>query len=227
MNQKHTTEQIEYIAANIQGCPFKDLADMFNKKFNTNLKVSSMSLLADRYGLHNGRDTRLNKGYEPTQFKKGHVPYNKGKKGVSYEGMKFTQFKKGNKPHNWVPVGSERVTKDGYIQVKSQEGCFQKNWKGKHILVWEAANGPVPEGHAVIFGDGDKRNFSLNNLILVSRAQLVRLNQKNLIQEDAELTRTGVIIADIYNKIGECKKATGEAVNNVLLPGNDKVNKIP
>ena len=56
-------------------------------------------------------------------------------------------------------------------------------------------------------GDGNKRNFDPDNLILVSRAQLVRLNQGNLIQNDAELTRTGITIADIQNKIGERKKA--------------------
>lgn len=133
----------------------------------------------------------------------GSHPWNKGKKGISYEGMKATQFKKGHKPHNWVPVGSERITPDGYVQIKVQEGKKQHNWKGKHILIWEAANGPVPKGHVIIFGDGNKRNFDLNNLLLVSRKQLVRLNQKNLIANDAELTKTGIIIADIYNKIGE------------------------
>lgn len=64
----------------------------------------------------------------------------------------------------------------------------------------------MPKGHAVIFGDGNRRNFELDNLILVSRAQLAILNKHNLIQMDAELTRTGVVIADIYKKIGEWKK---------------------
>ncbi|TGE36037.1 HNH endonuclease [Desulfosporosinus fructosivorans] len=179
---------------------------MFNGKFGMDLKVSAIVSLSDRHGLHNGRDTRLNKGYEPTQFRKGHVPANKGQKGISYPGMKHTQFKKGNKSHNWSPLGSERITKDGYIQVKIDDGKFQHNWKGKHLLIWESTNGPVPKGHVVIFGDGNRRNFELDNLILVSRKQLVKLNKLHLIQNDADLTRTGVIIADIYNKIGERKK---------------------
>ena len=74
------------------------------------------------------------------------------------------------------------------------------------MLVWERENGPVPKGHVVIFGDRNRRNFEINNLILVSRKQLVRLNQNNLIQNDAELTKTGVIVADIYGKLGERKK---------------------
>lgn len=206
MNRKYTQAHIDYIAANIQGCPFKELTNMFNKQFGMNLKVSAMISLSDRHDLHNERDTRLNKGYEPTQFKKGHVPFNKGRKGVTQGGV-ATQFKKGNRSANWVPLGSERINGDGYVDIKIADGQLQKNWKGKHILIWEEHNGPTPKGHVVIFGDGNRRNFEPDNLILVSRKQLVRLNQKNLIKNDAELTKTGVIIADIHNKMGERKKA--------------------
>ncbi|MCK9327245.1 MAG: HNH endonuclease [Bacteroidales bacterium] len=206
MNRKYTQEHIDFIAANIQGCPFKELTNMFNKQFGMNLKVPTMTSLANRHNLHNGRDTRLNKGYKPTQFKKGQTPWNKGKKGVSYEGMKATQFKKGYKPANWVPIGSERVNADDYVDVKVDDGKKQKNWKGKHILVWEEHNGPVPPGHAIIFGDRNRRNFDPENLLCVSRAQLVRLNQLRLIQGDADLTRTGIVVADICNKVGERKK---------------------
>ena len=203
-NCKYNAEHIEFIASNILGRSFKKLTDMFNKQFGMDLRVTAIVSLSDRYGLHNGRDTRLNKGYEPTQFKKGHVPANKGQKGIG--GWEPTQFKKGNKPANWVPIGSERLNGDGYVDIKVADGKLQKNWRGKHILIWEAANGPVPKGHVVIFGDRNRRNFKVDNLILVSRKQLVRLNKFNLIQNDAELTRTGIIIADIYNKIGERKK---------------------
>ncbi|MEN6325819.1 MAG: HNH endonuclease signature motif containing protein [Syntrophomonas sp.] len=206
-NRKYAPEHINYIAANIQGRSFKELTDMFNKQFEMNLKVAAMISLSARHDLHNGRDARFNKGWEPTQFKKGHVPANKGKKGISYEGMKATQFKKGNKPANWVPIGTERINRDGYTEVKIADGKLNKNWKAKHILIWEKANGIVPKRHVVIFGDSNKRNFDLDNLILVSRKQLVRLNQKKLIQNDAELTKTGIIIADIYSKISERKRA--------------------
>lgn len=205
-NRKYNAGHIEYIASNILGRSFKELTDMFNKQFGMDLKVSTMVSLSDRHGLHNGRDTLFNKGWEPTQFKKGHVPFNKGKKGLG--GWEPTQFKKGSKPANWVPIGSERINGDGYVDIKVEDGKLQKNWKGKHILTWEAANGPVPKGNVVIFGDRNRRNFEPDNLILISRKQLVRLNQHNLIKGDAELTRTGVIIADIYNKIGERKRSS-------------------
>lgn len=203
-NCKYSPEHIEFIRSNISGCRFKELTNRFNKQFGMNLSVLAMISLADRHGLHNGIDSRLNTGHKPTQFKKGHVPFNKGKKGISYPGMEPTQFKPGNRPWNYMPVGSERVNADGYVDIKIAD---PNKWKGKHILIWEAANGPVPRGYVVIFGDGNNRNFEPDNLLLVTRAQLVRLNQSNLIQNDAELTKTGIILADIYNKIGKIKKA--------------------
>ena len=207
MNRKYTQEHIDFIAANIKGCPFKELTDKFNKRFGMDLKISAVVSLADRHGLHNGRNTRFDNWLAPAgtrhRFEKGNIPWNKGKKGANYPGTKATQFKPGNKPANWMPIGSERVNADGYVDIKVQDGKLQKNWKGKHIVIWEKHNGPVPPGHAVIFGDGNRRNFAPDNLILVSRKQLVRLNQSRLIQGDIELTKTGIIIADIINKVGE------------------------
>lgn len=209
-NQKYTAEHIAFLAENITGCPFSELTEKFNLKFGLSLSVSAVVSLADRNGLHNGRDAKFNTGWEPTQFKKGHVPANKGKKGVSYPGMKATQFRKGHKPWNYKPVGTERINADGYVDVKVAD---PNKWRPKHILLWEAAHGPVPAGHALLFGDGNKLNVSMDNLILISRGQLARLNQNGLIQNDADLTRTGIIIADIITQCSRRKqKSSRKAV---------------
>jgi hypothetical protein len=200
LNRKYSPEHIEWIKEKITGCHFKELTDMFNKQFGMNLKVGAMISLTDRHGLHNEIDSRFNKGWEPTQFKKGHIPANKGKKGTG--GWEPTQFKKGHKPVNYRPVGSERINVDGYIEIKVAD---PNKWQPKHKVIWEQANGPIPKGHALVFGDSNKLNLDINNLILVSRKQLLILNRNNLIQKDAELTRTAVVIADIYSKIGERK----------------------
>ncbi|HOV80816.1 MAG TPA: HNH endonuclease signature motif containing protein [Bacillota bacterium] len=197
MVHRFTQEEFEFIDRNAEGRTVAELTAIFNVHFGLDLKKSQIRAFMRNNWICNYVDCR---------FQPGHVPWNKGKKGVTFGG-KATQFKKGNKPANWVPIGSERVNADGYVEIKVADGQKQRNWKGKHIVIWEAANGPVPPDHAVIFGDGNKRNFDPENLILVSRAQLVRLNQRGLIQNNAELTKTGVIIADICNKIGERKRA--------------------
>jgi hypothetical protein len=201
MNRKYTAEHIEYISINIKGRSYRELTDMFNERFGMDINVSAMVSLACKHGLHNGRDTHFNTGYEPTQFKKGHVPFNKGKKGIG--GWEPTQFKKGCRPHNYKPVGTERTNTDGYVEIKIAD---PGKWKGKHIILWEEVNGAVPTGHVVIFADGNKQNVILDNLLLISRRELAVMNKQRLITNNAELTKTGVTIADIYLKIGERKK---------------------
>ena len=58
----------------------------------------------------------------------------------------------------------------------------------------------------VIFADRNQQNVTLENLLLVSRGELAVMNKRGLISGDSELTKTGVVIADIYLKIGERKR---------------------
>jgi hypothetical protein len=196
---KYTQEEFEFIDDRIEGRTAAEMTALFNAHFSSDLKVSQIKAFIKNNGLESGVDYR---------FQPGQVPFNKGKKGIVYPGGVATQFKKGARPENWMPVGSERINADGYVDVKisDTDPKPQKRWRGKHILIWEAAHGPVPPGHVVIFGDGNNRNFDPNNLLLITRAQLVRMNQSHLIQNDVELTRTGIIIADVYNKIGERRR---------------------
>lgn len=187
----------KFIRDNHKGTGHQAMANLLNKTFGTNYTKQQMKNYYARFKLNSGLTG---------QFVKGCEPWNKGMS-KTWKGGEETQFKKGNIPHNRVPIGTERVdAKDGYIYVKIQDGHLNRNWKQKHVLIWEQHNGSVPEGHCIIFGDGNKRNFDINNLICVSRKQLARLNQNGLIQNDADLTRTGIIIADMIAKVSERKK---------------------
>ena len=186
-----TADEKQFIKEHVHGISNAELTEMVNAHFSLDLTVNQIKNFKKNHKLNSGLNGRL---------KPGHIPINRVRKGV--DGWRPSQFKKGHKPHNYMPVGSERVS-DGYVYIKIAD---PKKWKGKHILIWEDHNGPVPKGHVVIFGDSNRRNFDINNLILVSRKQLVKLNQNNLIKDNADLTRTGIIIADIYSKIGERKK---------------------
>jgi hypothetical protein len=204
-NTRYTDEQIAFIASNVKGRSYQELTNMFNKWFGTDVKMDSIIRAAWVRGLRNGLCRRLTKGSkigEATQFRKGMTPWNKGMKGINIGG-KQTQFAKGNKPWNYKPVGTERINAEGYVDVKIAD---PKTWKAKHVIIWEEANGPVPAGHCLIFSDGNQLNVTLDNLLLISRSELAVMNKKGLISGDSELTKTGVVIADIYLKIGERKK---------------------
>jgi hypothetical protein len=200
---QYTEKQTKYLISIVPGHSYQEIIDLFRRRFKLQLRLNQIKAFIGNRNLNTGRT-----GF----FEKGHCPFNKGQKGLTIGGVE-TQFKKGHLPFNYLPVGSERVrtphtgryhtySGDDYIDVKIAD---PNKWKGKHILIWEAQNGPVPKGYAVIFGDGNNRNFDPKNLILVSRKQLMVLNRKGLIQNDADLTRTAVIVADLYSEISKRK----------------------
>ncbi|MAM87543.1 MAG: HNH endonuclease [unclassified Hahellaceae] len=110
----------------------------------------------------------------PGHFKAGGTSWNAGKSMPSTGRTAETQFKKGQRPHTWKPIGTERVSKDGYLERKISE--TGRRWRFVHLLVWEAVNGPLPKGHAVVFRDGNRQNISLDNLECISRAELMSRN---------------------------------------------------
>lgn len=171
MNHSYTQEQIDWLISNAPGRPWREITDMFNQTFGTELSSRQLQATAKRRKIKNGIDAR---------YKNGHLMW------------------------GYKEIGSERVNPSGYIEIKVNEE--PKAWKSKHKVIWEQKHGAIPEGHVVIFADKNTRNFDIDNLILVSRKQLIRLNQNQLIKEDAELTKTGVIIADIIQKIHDRKK---------------------
>jgi hypothetical protein len=114
------------------------------------------------------------------RFTKGHVPANKGLRRPGWHAgrMKETQFKKGQLNHNCMPLGSTRLI-DGYVYVKVAEVRYVPypvNWKPLHVIEWERLNGELPAGHALAFKDGNRLNTAVENLELISRAELMRRN---------------------------------------------------
>lgn len=193
MKHRFIPEHVQFITENIIGHSRKELTEMFNCHFGLELGLNQITAFI--------KNNKLTSGVDCT-YKPGSVPFNKGKKGIG--GWEPTQFKKGNRPLNYRPVGSQRVNVDGYIEIKIADPAA---WRPKHTVLWEEVHGPVPKGCCLLFLDNDRLNISLDNLQLITRKQLVRLNQNNLISNDADLTKTGIILADVYQKIGERKKA--------------------
>ncbi len=140
-----------------------------------------------------------------SQFQKGHQTWNKGMKGLQIGGV-ATRFKPGHRGGKaaelYKPIGAERISKGGYLQRKINDDMpLQKRWRGVHIIVWEEANGPLPAGRAVTFKDGNKRHIALENLELLTRAELMARNTiHNYPKEIAELAQLRGAITRQINK---------------------------
>ena len=183
---KWTDEEKEYLASIVKGSTYKEITKQMNDKFEYNFSEEQVKGMMYRNKLTTGTG-----GY----FKKGSTPWNKGLKG--YMGANKTSFKKGTIPPNQVPIGTESITKGGYIKVKVGE---PNKWKLKQRYIYEQHYGEIPKDCNVIFADKNIRNFDINNLILVSKAEMLILNNNKLIFEDKELTKVGVNIAKVIDK---------------------------
>lgn len=195
MKSKYTAEQHDWFKANVLGRSYLEIQAGYRAVFGMDLSLGQIKGYLAYHKLTTGRTGR---------FAPGHTPANKGKKGMYTPGSEKGWFTKGGVPPNWRPVGSERIdNKDGYTLIKVAEPNV---WKLKHKVIFENAYGPIPRGHVVIFADGNKQNITLDNLILISRAQLARLNQNNLIACNKELTQTGILVADIISKAAKRRR---------------------
>lgn len=120
---------------------------------------------------------KLTKGHNGGCFLKGMSPWNKGVTFHAGGRASETQFKPGQKPHTWHPIGHERITKDGYLERKlTDTGVTRHDYVPVHHIVWREAGNDIPASHALVFRDGNKTNIVLENLELITRADLMRRN---------------------------------------------------
>ena len=193
VKHRWTKEEKEYLSEITPGRHYKEILEMMNDKFEYQFTFRQVKSAIIRFNLKTGFNGR---------FEKGHVPAIKGTKGIMKPNK--TSFKKGHVHWNKKPIGSERVSVDGYTEIKVAD---PDKWRLKHRVMYEKYHNVVlnPK-QLVIFADGDKSNMSKENLLLVDNNQLLILNQNGLINENRELTKTGLNIANIIIKLNELKR---------------------
>lgn len=198
--ERFTEEERQFILEHYKGTPNQELTKMFNEKFNSNRPVHSIKCFKKNNKLDSGLDGR---------FKPGCTPPTKGRKWSEYmpeksqENSRKTQFKKGNVPPNLKPAGTERISVDGYYEVKVPG---KKKWMQKARLVWERHHGEIPRNHIIIHKNGDSLDDRIENLELLSRRELLQLNRDKMMKKGAETNETAILIAKIKAKTAERKK---------------------
>ncbi len=190
--KKWTPEEIETLRERYPHEPTARLARELGRS------VGNVYQAAARFGLAKSAEylsspnaCRLRRGDNvgsACRFQKGHVPANKGlrRPGWAPGRMRETQFKKGSMigaaQHNYVPIGSLRVSKDGYLErkVTDDHPVPARRWVGVHRLVWQDANGPIPDGMIVVFKPGMRsavlEEITADKLECITRVEIMKRN---------------------------------------------------
>ena len=168
-----------------------ELTKMLNKQFHLKRTVKQVQSAVKRFGIKSGRDGR---------FKPGNKPHPDARP----KGPNSTSFGKGHKPHNWKPIGHERWYGSGkhkYLQRKvTDTGNTVKDYVEVHRLLWIEHNGPIPEGHIVIFRDSNRENIVIDNLMLVSRGDHAQMCKMGLYNGSPETKDAALLLVKIIRK---------------------------
>lgn len=163
----------DHFAQEIAGLLGRKIPSIYNKAAMLGLKCNPEKIRRA------GKMSCCNPKNIATRFTKGHIPVNKGKKMSPevYARCAGTMFKVGNTPHNHKEIGSERITKDGYIQIKVAE---PNKWRMKHRVIWEQHNGVIPPGCNIQFRNHNSQDCRIENLYLITRVDQI-VNENSLI----------------------------------------------
>lgn len=169
-NRAWLPEHIEWLRRARQDYPMAELVARFNTHWGQQRTRDQITSACDRYHIKSPR---------AGNFQPGHQPWNKGLKWLQMGGT-ATQFQKGQRSMHATPIGT-LTQHDGLWKVKISDhhGSTQhhRDWIYLHRKIWEATHGSQPAGTVIVFIDGDHDHLSLDNLALLTRAELARLNQ--------------------------------------------------
>ena len=170
---RFTKEEKEFIKQNAKGLWDEELAKLFNERFNKNKNANNMHEIKWRL--------KVDSGLRGHKWTKETAPSYKEKKGP-----------------RWQPIGTEHKSEyDGYTYVKIAE---PNKWIRKQRYIYEKFIGPIPQDCYIIFADGNKENFNLDNLIAVSKSVRSTAVAGHLLFKNKELTETGLLVAKLINK---------------------------
>lgn len=192
----------------------------------TGASINQIYSLAARYGLKKSKwfyakhPSSGNTGSRPglgagSRFKKGHVTWNAGMKGLRTPGCEKGWFKPGSMPHNTHEIGSYRTTKDGTLQrkISNDKGSNSKRWRGVHELVWIEHNGPLPEKHICVFKPGMRTNvleeITIDKIECISLAENCRRNSVH--NRGPEIAKAYQLIGQITRQINRKEKQHGNS----------------
>lgn len=177
------SNHLDFLSNNYCNLSRIDLCEKFNEKFGTDVSVNQITSTLKRNKINSGRNGRYEKGYKP---------WHSGTSGE--KGATGGTFKKGVKFKSHAIAGDE-LNKNGIIYIKMDDGSL----KPKHNYLYEKCHNIKinTKKQRVIFVDGNRDNYEIKNLLLVSRSQLAAVIRRGLSLKTDEISISEKLIAII------------------------------
>ncbi len=213
----YSADELAWIKANSKRQRPDAHADFVAIFGRSDVSLANFSALCKRKRWFTGQSGR---------FVKGQGSWNKGERMPFHPNSAATRFKPGAVARNLNPIGTERIGRYGYVEVKVAQvnpytGAFG-HYVFKHRHQWEQVHGPLPKGMALKCLDGDRLNCDAANWIAVPRALLPRLAGGRLgrvpyDQAPAEIRPALLAIAKLEHSAREKRKQPSE-IREQLAP---------
>lgn len=187
--QRYSKDEDEFLKENVNKFKtYKDLTIAFNDKFNKNKNKKSIEIRCQTV-------LKINKNTNIGRIKKGEILHN----------------------NNELPLGTEvydEVRENIYIKTKlHQKSNFPKYkesksreypyWTLKQQKIYEDEFGQIGKDEMIIFLDGNRKNYNLDNLFCIKRTEWIRLVRNKWYGTDKNLTRTAIELIRLKRNIKE------------------------
>jgi hypothetical protein len=163
MRNTFTQDEDNFLICNYMTMPIKAMSKAINRSSCGVIgRMKKLSLIVPHEIIE---QRKLESRIQP-----GAISANKGKKQTEYMSPEaiaktaLTRFKKGNTPHNTKFDGFERISKDGYIEIRVAKGRFRL----KHRLEWEKVNGEIPAGSIIVCKGDNIKDCNPDNWELIT-----------------------------------------------------------
>lgn len=150
-------EVLNYLKANYNNYTYKQLSELMNEKFKLKTTASSIEHKISRLGLKKSLEARQ-------------------KQSRSRKCSKFW-FKPGHSPVTKKPIGYERIDTNGTVWVKTKDPDV---FVQKHRLIYKQHFGEIKEGVNIVFLNGDKKDYRIENLVALTNSELALFNNTKI-----------------------------------------------
>lgn len=223
---KWSVDEQEWLKENFNNYgSHKDLLSELNSKFGNGRSLESVQQKCRSIGLQRGpspvlwtddEEEWLNENFGKVNTRKLHELFVERFRSVGYysfknhicktRGMRCgNDFRATGFENKRCPIGSERK-RNGYTLVKVDDivgkrgthDAERHNWKFKHVVEWEKHNGKLPVGHQVVFLNGNREDFSKENLVAVPKKYMRMMNANGWLSGNELIAKIGIRICEIH-----------------------------